>query len=81
MHVSLWNLRLPKLKVFCLKHLFDLCVVAPNFKTVKSERSDFTQVLPEFRVPKNAFHVLPQALKSYIESLEIAFYCRMSFTV
>ena len=59
MYVSLWDLRLPKLNVFWLKHLCDLYVVAPNFKTVKSERSNFTQVLPEFRVPKNSFHVLP----------------------
>ena len=50
----------------------DLCV-APNLKTVKSERSNFTQVLPEFRVPINSFHVLPKVLKPYFESLEIAF--------
>ena len=47
--------------------------VAPNLKTVMSERSNFTQVLPEFRVPINSFHVLPKVLKPYFKSLEIAF--------
>ena len=74
MYVSQWDLRLPKLKVFwcniCLS--IDL-FVAPNLKTVKSERLNFTQVLPEFRVPINSFHVLPKVLKPYFESLEIAF--------
>ena len=82
MNVTLWDLRLPKINVFWRKHLFecwfltfwdpDSCV-APNFKPVKSERSNFTQVLPEFRVPKNSFHKLPWVLKTYFESLAIAF--------
>ena len=44
-----------------------------GFVNGHSERSNFTQVLPEFRVPINSFHVLPKVLKPYFESLEIAF--------
>ena len=75
MYVLLWDLSLPKLNVFWLKHLLDYCLicVVPNLKTVLSQRSNFTQVLPEFRVPINSFHVLPKVLKPYFESLEIAF--------
>ena len=82
MYVSEWDLRLPKLlKVFWLQHLFEYLFVAPNRKAVKSERSNFTQVLPEFRFPINTFHVLPKVLKPYFESLEIDCSCGMSFAV
>ena len=47
--------------------------VAPNLLTLKSERSNYTQVLREFCVAKNSFHMLPRVLKAYFESLEIAF--------
>ena len=47
--------------------------VALNLFTVESERSNYTQVLCEFCIPKNSFHVLPRVLKAYFESLEIAF--------
>ena len=50
-----------------------LICVAPNLFTVKSERSNYTQVLLEFFVDKNSFHMLPRVLKAYFESLEIAF--------
>ena len=49
--------------------------------TVKSERSNYTQVLREFCVPKNSFHMLHRVLKVYFESLEIAFEYGMSFPV
>ena len=55
--------------------------VAPNVLTVESERSNYSQVLCEFYVPKNLFHMLPRVLKVYLESLDIAFYRRMSFSV
>ena len=58
-----------------------LICVAPNLLTVESERSNYTQVLCEFCVPKNSFHMLPRVLKAYFESLEIAFYRRISFSV
>ena len=45
----------------------------PNLITVKLEKSNFTLVLPEFRFPKNSFHMLPKVLKPYFESLKIAF--------
>ena len=48
----------------------------PNLLTVKLEKSNFTLVLPEFRFPKNSFHMLPKVLKSYFESLKIAFNLR-----
>ena len=51
----------------------ELICVAPNLLTVKSERSNYTQVRREFCVPKNSFHMLPRVLKAYFESLEIAF--------
>ena len=51
----------------------ELICVAPNLLTLKSERSNYTQVLREFCVPKNSFHMLPTVLKAYFESLEIAF--------
>ena len=51
----------------------ELIYVAPNLLTVKSERSNYTQVRREFCVPKNSFHLLPRVLKVYIESLDIAF--------
>ena len=41
--------------------------------TLELERSNYTQVLCEFCVPKNSFHMLPRVLKAYFESLEIAF--------
>ena len=47
--------------------------VPPNLLTVESERSNYTEVLCEFCVPKNLFHMLPWVLKAYFESLEIAF--------
>ena len=47
--------------------------VAPNLLTVDKERSNYTQVLCEFYVPKNSFHMLPRVLKVYFESLDIAF--------
>ena len=47
--------------------------VAPNLLTVEAERSNYTQMLSEFCVPKNSFHMLPRVLKAYFESLEIAF--------
>ena len=73
MYASLWGLQLPKLSIFWLNICLnaDLCF-APNLKPVKSERSNFTQVLSEFRVPKNSFHVLPKVLKTLFESLENA---------
>ena len=49
--------------------------------TVELERSNYTQVLCEFCVPKNLFHMLPRVLKAYFESIEIAFQRRMSFFV
>ena len=49
-----------------------ICVM-PNLLTVKSERSNYTQVRREFCVPKNSFHMLPRVLKAYFGSLEIAF--------
>ena len=51
----------------------ELICVAPNLLTVKSERSNYTQVRREFCVPKNSFHMLPRVLKAYFESLEISF--------
>ena len=50
-----------------------LFYVAPNLLTVEKERSNYTQVLCEFCVPKNSFHMLPRVLKVYFEGLEIAF--------
>ena len=47
--------------------------VSLNLLTVELERSNYTQVLCEFCVPKNLFHMLPRVLKAYFESLEIAF--------
>ena len=47
--------------------------VAPNLLTVEAEKSNYTQVLSEFCVAKNSFHMLPTVLKTYFESLEIAF--------
>ena len=41
-----------------------LICVAPNLLTLKSERSNYTQVLREFCVPKNSFHMLPRVLKA-----------------
>ena len=49
--------------------------------TVEAERSNYTQVLREFCVAKNSFHMLPRVLKAYFESLEIAFYRIISFSV
>ena len=51
---------------------------------LESERSNYTQLLCEFCVPKNSFHMLPRVLKAYFESLdmlEIAFKSAMSFSV
>ena len=45
----------------------------PNLLTVESERSNYTEVLCEFYVPKNSFDMLSRVLKAYFESLEIAF--------
>ena len=50
-----------------------LICVARNLLTVEKERSNYTQVLCEFCVPKNSFHKLPRVLKVYFESSEIAF--------
>ena len=50
-----------------------LFYVAPNLLTVEKERSNYTQVLCEFWVPKNSFHMLPRVLKVHFESLEIFF--------
>ena len=50
-----------------------LICVAPNLLTAEKERSNYTQVLCEFWVPKNSFHMLPRVLKVYFESLEISF--------
>ena len=36
--------------------------------TVKSERSNYTQVRREFYVPKNSFHMLPRVLKAYLKA-------------
>ena len=44
----------------------------PILITVKSDRSNFTQVPPEFPFPKNSFHMLPKVLNPYFESLKIA---------
>ena len=51
----------------------DIDRVAPMLITVKSDRSNFTQVLPEFRFPKNSFRVLPKVFNPYFESLKITF--------
>ena len=45
----------------------------PNLITVKLEKSNFALVLPEFHFPKNSFHMLSKVLKSYFESLKVAF--------
>ena len=59
-----------------------MCRAEPlDCQTVESERSNYTQVLCEFCVPKNSFHMLPRVLKAYLESLEIAFSRGMSFSV
>ena len=50
-----------------------LICVARNLLTVEKERSNYTQVLCEFCVPKNSFHKLPRVLKVHFERLEIAF--------
>jgi len=48
-----------------------ICVV-PNLKTVQSEGSNSFQVLREFCILKNSFHVSPKVLIPYFESPEIA---------
>ena len=51
----------------------ELICIAPNLLTVKSERSNYSQVLREFSVPNNSFHMLPRVLKAYFDRLEIDF--------
>ena len=61
MYVSLWDLKLPKLNVFCrLKHLFHLCVVAPNFKTVSQKGQISLKCSLNFAFPKIHFMCCPK---------------------
>ena len=46
-----------------------LICVALKLLIVKSERSNYAQVLREFPVPKNSFHMSPRVLKAYFKSL------------
>ena len=46
-----------------------LICVAPKLLIVKSERSNYAQVLREFFVLKNSFHMLARVLKAYFKSL------------
>ena len=46
-----------------------LICVALKLLIVKSERSNYAQVLHEFPVPKNSFHMSPRVLKAYFKSL------------
>ena len=69
MHVCIiMGLAIAYITQILAEHLFECLSVSPNLKPVKSERSNFTQVLSEFRVPKNSFHGLPLVLKTYFES-------------
>ena len=69
MYVLLWDLQLPILRRFWLNIYLNVELrVSLNFKPVKSERSNFTQVLSKFRVPKNSFHGLSKVLKTNFEN-------------
>ena len=46
-----------------------LICVALKLLIVKSERSNYAQVLREFPVLKNSFHMSPRVLKAYFKSL------------
>ena len=59
--------------------VWELICVAPNLLTVKSERSNNTQVLREFRVPKSSFHMLPKVLKADSKNLEMRFLVEFPF--
>ena len=59
--------------------VWELICVALNLLTVKSERSNNTQVLREFCVPKNSFHMLPKVLKADFKNLEIRFHVEFPF--
>ena len=54
--------------------LQDFFVLKIRLQDIFSEiTSNYTQVLCEFYVPKNLFHMLPRVLKAYFESLDTAF--------
>ena len=48
--------------------MWELICVAYNLLTVKSERSNYTQVLREFCVPKNSFRILPIVVKHILKA-------------